>query len=85
MRRDPRTAGVPVIVFSALDDPRRIAAALAEGAAAYWGKGDVEPEQMFAEAARVIALRRAAVPAPGRPRARPTPRARPGPGVSGRP
>jgi CheY-like chemotaxis protein len=64
MRRDPRTAGVPVIVFSALDDARRIAAALADGATAYWVKGDVEPEQMFAEVDRVVALGRAAVPPP---------------------
>jgi CheY-like chemotaxis protein len=42
VRNDPRTAGLKVIAFSAIDDPSYISRVLEEGANDYWVKGKVE-------------------------------------------
>ena len=64
MRGNARTARIPVVIFSAWDDPQRIAAALAEGASAYWVKANIQSDEMLAEVERIIALGRAGVPEP---------------------
>ncbi len=42
VRDDPRTAGLPVIMFSAVSDPSRIAHARARGATDYWVKASFD-------------------------------------------
>ena len=42
VRSDPRTAGLKIIAFSAIDDPTYINRVLEEGANDYWVKGKVE-------------------------------------------
>src|SRR4051812_9833599 len=39
LRNDPRTRAVPIVVFSALDDPEFVEQALGLGANDYWLKG----------------------------------------------
>jgi DNA-binding response OmpR family regulator len=62
MRRAAHTARVPVIMWTALDDARRIAAALADGASAYWVKGTTEIDRMLADVIRVIDAGAGAIP-----------------------
>ena len=42
VRDDPRTANLPVIIFSAVSDPSRIAHAMARGATDYWIKASFD-------------------------------------------
>jgi CheY-like chemotaxis protein len=42
VRQDPRTARLPVIMFSAVADPSRIAHAMAAGANDYWVKASFD-------------------------------------------
>ena len=42
VRDDPRTANLPVIMFSAVSDPSRIAHAMARGATDYWIKASFD-------------------------------------------
>src|SRR4051794_1284811 len=42
IRRDPRTAGVPIVMFSAISDPAVCAEALASGATEYWVKAGID-------------------------------------------
>ena len=42
VREDPRTAALPVIMFSAIADPSRIAHAMARGANDYWVKASFD-------------------------------------------
>ena len=42
VREDPRTAKLPVIMFSAIADPTRIAHAMARGANDYWVKASFD-------------------------------------------
>lgn len=42
VRDDPRTAKLPVIMFSAVSDPSRIAHAMARGATDYWVKASFD-------------------------------------------
>jgi CheY-like chemotaxis protein len=42
VREDPRTAKLPVIMFSAVSDPSRIAHAMARGATDYWVKASFD-------------------------------------------
>ena len=48
VREDPRTATLPVIMFSALNDPSRIAHAMARGATDYWVKASFDFGQLEA-------------------------------------
>ena len=42
VRENPRTAGLPVIMFSAVSDPARIAHARSRGATDYWVKASFD-------------------------------------------
>jgi CheY-like chemotaxis protein len=42
LRADPRTRGVPIVVFSALNDPEFVEQALGLGANDYWVKGSFD-------------------------------------------
>jgi CheY-like chemotaxis protein len=42
IRADPRTAGLPVIMFSAVCDPQFAAYAKSEGANEFWVKGEID-------------------------------------------
>ncbi len=46
VRDDPRTAKLPVIMFSAVSDPSRIAHAIARGATDYWVKASFDFSQL---------------------------------------
>ena len=49
VREDPRTAKLPVIMFSAVGDPARIEQALARGANDYWVKASFDFSQLEAK------------------------------------
>jgi len=49
VRGDPRTAKLPVIMFSAVSDPSRIAHAMARGATDYWVKASFDFSQLEAK------------------------------------
>lgn len=53
IRRDLRTAAVPVVLFSAISDPAVQALALANGATEYWVKAGIDYSQIRN---RVLAL-----------------------------
>jgi CheY-like chemotaxis protein len=46
LRSDPRTRAVPVVVFSALDDPEFVEQALGLGANDYWLKGTFSADSL---------------------------------------
>jgi CheY-like chemotaxis protein len=46
MRNDPRTQGLPVIMFSASNDPNVIESAMKQGASDYWVKATVAMDDM---------------------------------------
>ena len=46
LRSDPRTRAVPIVVFSALDDPEFIEQAMSLGANDYWVKGSFNVESL---------------------------------------
>ena len=56
IRANERLARVPVVLLSAIDDPRVIAAGLMEGASAYWVKCDMSPTQMLDQIAKFIEM-----------------------------
>src|SRR5215207_2335951 len=49
VRGDPRTAKLPVIMFSAVSDPSRIAHAMARGANDYWIKASFDFSELEAK------------------------------------
>lgn len=46
LRSDPRTRTVPIVVFSALDDPEFVEQAMSLGANDYWVKGSFNVESL---------------------------------------
>jgi len=48
VREDPRTAKLPVIMFSAVSDPTRIAHAMSRGATDYWVKASFDFSELEA-------------------------------------
>jgi len=54
LRQDPRTAGLPVIMFSANGDPKVIEAAMREGANDYWVKASIAINDMEARLSRFL-------------------------------
>jgi CheY-like chemotaxis protein len=46
LRADPRTAGLPVVLFSAISDPEYKAHALRKGATDYWVKASVDFDEL---------------------------------------
>jgi two-component system, sensor histidine kinase and response regulator len=55
VREDPRTAKLPVIMFSAIGDPSRIAHAMARGATDYWVKASFDFSELEARINQHIA------------------------------
>lgn len=62
VRADPRTADLPVLVYSAAGDPAR-EPALDAGATAFCVKGSLDPEQLIAQIAALIDRHHAAAAA----------------------
>jgi CheY-like chemotaxis protein len=54
IRNDPRTAAVPVVMFSAISDPDFKERALAQGANDYWVKGNFNLAQLDARLAHFL-------------------------------
>jgi CheY-like chemotaxis protein len=52
LKSDPQTSPVPVILFSAVDDPKVVAAAMREGAQEYWVKASFHFEDLPLRLAR---------------------------------
>jgi len=52
LKADPKTAGPPVILFSAVDDPKVVAKAMGEGAKDYWVKASFKFEDLPQRLAR---------------------------------
>jgi CheY-like chemotaxis protein len=48
LRREPRTRDLPVIVYSAVSEPRYVREAMRAGATDYWLKGSIRPDQLQA-------------------------------------
>jgi CheY-like chemotaxis protein len=46
LQKDPRTRGVPVIMFSANNDPKVVERAMREGASDYWVKASLQINDM---------------------------------------
>ncbi len=57
VREDPRTAKLPVIMFSAVSDPSRIAHAMSRGANDYWVKASFDFSELEARINQHIADR----------------------------
>ncbi|HEV2294113.1 MAG TPA: response regulator [Tepidisphaeraceae bacterium] len=55
VRDDPRTAKLPVIMFSAVSDPSRIAHAISRGATDYWVKASFDFSELEARLNQHIA------------------------------
>jgi CheY-like chemotaxis protein len=56
LRNDPRTQKLPVIIFSANNDPKVMESAMREGASDYWVKATVEINDMETRLSRWLAL-----------------------------
>jgi PleD family two-component response regulator len=52
LRRDPRTYKLPVIMFSANNDPELVESAIDAGASDFWVKATVAVEEMDARLSR---------------------------------
>ena len=46
LKSDPQTAAAPVILLSAVDDPKLVASALKQGASAYWVKASFRYDEL---------------------------------------
>lgn len=46
LRADPRTHAIPVIIFSANNDPKLVQSAMKQGASEYWVKATLAVEEM---------------------------------------
>lgn len=56
LRHDPRTHDLPVIMFSANNDPKVVALAMREGASDYWVKASLAINDMQSRLERVLPL-----------------------------
>jgi CheY-like chemotaxis protein len=54
LRQDPKTAKLPVIMFSANSDPKIVASALREGASDYWVKASLAINDMESRLSKVL-------------------------------
>jgi CheY-like chemotaxis protein len=60
IRSDPRTAHLPVVMFSAVDDPAYAGYAIGKGADDFWVKGQIDFSKLHQLVAPYIALPAAA-------------------------
>ena len=54
LKADPQTADPPVILFSAVDDPKVVASAIQQGAREYWVKASFKFEELPQRLARYL-------------------------------
>jgi len=54
LRADPRTAGLPVVVFSAVSDPKYREHAMSKGATDFWVKASMDFEELRVRVERLL-------------------------------